>query len=309
MKALVLIGWVCLAVHVRGATMVAPNGFENIEGDTSSGGLFGAGSNSRTQMIYANSHFSLFPPDGAYITELRFRMDGQYADAFSSNPNLEIHLSTTQANPNQLSGTFAANIGSDETVVLPKSSVSLSSGANPGGPNSFSIVIPLPRSFYYNPSNGHLLMDAWVYSLGTDSRNLDWNTGTGDGVSAVTEPLTGSIGPTISNLGLITQFVFEPVPEPSTVASLIFGFFVVGGVWRRKGPRSEVWKRGCGYYWAGWAWVLSARARRVWKPIGRFCRLGLRLNQETHISLFLALTLIFNSFFVRRPFLQPGQSK
>jgi hypothetical protein len=64
MKALVLIGWVCSAIHVRGGTVVAPNELEIREGDTSAIGFLG-GDARRTQVIYDRRHFSLFPPEGA----------------------------------------------------------------------------------------------------------------------------------------------------------------------------------------------------------------------------------------------------
>jgi hypothetical protein len=232
MKALVLIGWVCLAAHVRGGTVVTPNGFESVEGNSSAIALFG-GDDKRTQVIYGSQHFSLFPPEGAYITELRFRMDGANSSTHFGRADLEIHLSTSSQNPNVLNENMDLNVGPDEIIALSRSTIQLTeTPTNPGGPHAFSVVIPLLNKFYYQPANGHLLMDAFVYSAG-DLANLDWQTGINDGVSAAVHTIgPGSGG--VSSLGLVTQFVFVPVPEPATVASLIFGFFVVGGVWRRK---------------------------------------------------------------------------
>jgi hypothetical protein len=180
-------------------------------------------------MIYSAHQLSLFQPEGVYITELRFRMDGQYADGFSANPNLEIHMSTTLANPNGLDPNFAANIGPNETLVLPRSSIPIGSTANLGGPNSFSIVIPLPTAFFYRPADGNLLIDAKVYSAAF-TRNLDWSSATGDGVSAAAGAISSSTAGAVTETGLITQFVFTPVPEasPSTLL-LVFCSILLGG--------------------------------------------------------------------------------
>jgi hypothetical protein len=228
MKAILLSAFVFLDGNLTAATVVAPNGLENVEGDTSAIGLFGGGTGSRTQVIYSGQQLSLFQPEGVYITELRFRMDGQYADGFSANANLEIHLSTTHANPNGLDPNFAANIGLDETVVLPRSSVPISSSATLGGPNSFSVVIPLPTAFFFRPANGNLLLDAKVYSAAF-TRNLDWSSATSDGVSAAVGGISSVTAGAVSESGLITQFVFTPVPEvsPLTLMSTICAFLGV----------------------------------------------------------------------------------
>jgi hypothetical protein len=147
------------ALSCGAATVVAPPGTESVEGNSSAGPLFGGGAPARTQVVYGSQNFLSVPPGGMLISELRFRMDGRYGSGFSGGADLEIHLSTSTQNPDSLNQLFSANIGPDETVVFPRSTIALSSGAIPGGPNSFSVVIPLPTRFYYNPANGYLLMD------------------------------------------------------------------------------------------------------------------------------------------------------
>src|SRR6187397_2290963 len=73
--------------------LVVPNGFENVEGNSNGIALFG-GQLSETQIIYGSQHFSSFPSEGAFITELRFRLDGQYSSSLNGSADLEIRLST-----------------------------------------------------------------------------------------------------------------------------------------------------------------------------------------------------------------------
>ncbi|HEY6227204.1 MAG TPA: hypothetical protein VI282_08795, partial [Verrucomicrobiae bacterium] len=97
-KGFLFCATVCLSSLGQG-TIVAPNGLENREGDSSVIPFLG-GIPARTQVIYGAGNFGLFPPEGAYLTELRFRMDGRYAQPFTGTANLEVRLSTTDVNAN-----------------------------------------------------------------------------------------------------------------------------------------------------------------------------------------------------------------
>src|SRR5258705_11106301 len=74
--------------------------------------------------------------------------------------NIQFNLSTTPRNPDGLSGTYAANVGADDTVVFsgPLSISSQFSGPT-NGPRAFDIVVPLSTPFIYNPARGNLLGD------------------------------------------------------------------------------------------------------------------------------------------------------
>lgn len=92
--------------------------------------------------MYACNAFSGGP---ILITAMVFRPDaGGSGAAFSTTlSNIEIDLSTTSANPNALSTTFANNIGADDTVVFGAGALALSSAFTgpAGGPKNFDIVI------------------------------------------------------------------------------------------------------------------------------------------------------------------------
>jgi hypothetical protein len=144
----------------------------------------------------------------------------------SGSADLEVRLSTSTQNPDALNANLNLNVGGDETVALPRSTLTLFENATtPGGPHAFSVSIPLPNKFYYNPAHGNLLVDAFVYSAG-NLVNLDWHAAQGDGLSSA---LSGVVGPTASIP--VTQFVFEPVPEPSGFSYFTLAMAIV---WLRR---------------------------------------------------------------------------
>ncbi len=135
-------------------SVVVPVEAKNTPGDGASGSLNGA---LRIQQIYDATQFSTGP---ITIRELRFR---PYLGATPFNTtisNLQIRLSTSQADPLQLNATFSDNSGGDETVVY-EGALDISSSVTPGagGANAFDIRIPLQVPFRYNPDAGNLLID------------------------------------------------------------------------------------------------------------------------------------------------------
>jgi len=204
------------------ATVVVPAANTSIEGNASNAFPFNLGalevSSMRYQQIYAASEFASLAAGGEFITELRFRPDATDGAAFSAALNdIQFNLSTTTASPTTLSATFAANVGPNDTIVVPRGTVPLSSAnSGPGaGPKAFDIVITLAVPFLYNPASGNLLLDVRNFSSLQTTTLFD----------AVTTPgvLTRVFAPDVSALsgprdgtGLVTSFTTIPVPEPST---------------------------------------------------------------------------------------------
>jgi hypothetical protein len=232
MKAILFCAALCLSAFGQGTGfVVVPNGLENREGDTSAASLFGGGPQSRSHLIFGSQNFGLFPAGGAYITELRLRLDGQHP-AFSGTADIEIHMSTTGAIPDSQGVYRMDRTGPDETVVLPRSTIQLTGTATtPSGPNSFSVVIPLPSRFLYNPANGNLLVDARVYNE-SGLQNLDWDSSPNDHASAAVGTLTGTFANTVTSSAPITQFSYVLVPEPRAMWLIIVGIMPV--IFRRR---------------------------------------------------------------------------
>jgi hypothetical protein len=158
----VLVGVVLATRSGHAATTVLPNPLATEDYD------FGAGTlsepNYRNQQVY---HANQFPSNVILITEIRFRPDRTYGNAFSATTisNIQINMSTTTNNPGSLSSTFANNVGADDKIVL-SGAVSVSSQfTGPSqGPKAFDIVIPLECPFRYDPSLGNLVVDSRNFS-------------------------------------------------------------------------------------------------------------------------------------------------
>ncbi len=136
---------------------------------------FGAGTlrnpNFRIQEVYGSQHF---PTQGMIITELRFRPDSYYGQAFTATvSNIQFNLSTARVNPDGMSPTFASNVGLDDTVVF-HGALSISSqftGAA-GEPKAFDIAVRLTTPFIYDPAAGNLLLDIRNYTGATGASLL-----------------------------------------------------------------------------------------------------------------------------------------
>jgi hypothetical protein len=89
------------------------------------------------------------------------------------------------------------------------------------GPKDFDIVVNLQTPFLYDPGAGNLLLDVRNFGGGL-STFFDAQLAPGDAVSRVFTGYNGvgdvnSPTGTADSVGLVTQFHFQPVPEPSGV--------------------------------------------------------------------------------------------
>lgn len=217
-------------------SLFLPKGLENKDGNTELTQPFGDGRPSHIQQLYGASEFASFGPGGGLITELRFRPDSQSAGAGTVDiPELQINMSTTLKTPDHLDDRLQANIGADESVVFPKSSIRFTYTVDPANVNSMSIVIPLPKPFYYQPLNGNLLVDFQVFKAPVNhslltSLVLDSEDVRGDSYSV----LAGDFG-TRASYGIITEFGFTSIPEPRGIWLLLSSVLVI---WKLKGVRT-----------------------------------------------------------------------
>ncbi|MDZ8258061.1 hypothetical protein [Nostoc sp. ChiQUE01b] len=233
-----------VAGGVSQAAIIVPNEVEATEGNSNNSWPFIGNFRGRYQQVFGASEFaSLSEPQ--LISQIAFRPDSDFgsSNAFSSTvSSILINLSTTKSAPDNLSKTFADNVGVDNITVF-SGALSLSS-ADEGpvfGPKKFDIVINLQNPFLYDPTKGNLLLDVKNF-VGSDmifssiqfdaQENISISNGDSDSVSR-----QWSSDPNFANadgldtIGLVTKFTFESevvsVPEPSaalgTLAISVWG--------------------------------------------------------------------------------------
>jgi hypothetical protein len=222
-------------------TIVVPNSVATVEGNDNNFGPFFDNS-VRYQQIYSASQFptSTVPVE---ITGISFRPDGSVTDPslivfFDS---VRIDLSTSSKTPGTLSTVFADNVGADNKTVFNSFVFDHAPVTGPaGGPKDFTLTFSI-TPFLYDPSAGDLLMDVRAFeSSGGISAALDAESGSGF-TSHVDAPDIVAASGSAFGTGLVTQFQFTSVPEPSTAVLFLLGAMLVGaGIRSRAGVQAKI---------------------------------------------------------------------
>ena len=223
------------APWVRADAIVVPNTLVTAEGNDSNFGPF-FNNSVRYQQVYSASQFPSAGP--LMITQIAFRPDGSVTDSslkifFDS---VRIDLSTTSSTPATLSTTFASNVGADDKTVFNSFVFTSAPVTGPtGGPKDFTITFAL-NPFVYNPSAGNLLLDVRAFESGGGiSAAFDAESNSAFTAHVDAPDVSAASGSPFAT-GLVTQFQFTAVPEPSTVVLGSLGALLVGVVawWRQR---------------------------------------------------------------------------
>jgi hypothetical protein len=200
------------------------------------GGPYGSGGTGEYQQVYTETQF---PTGPVTITGLQF-FNTQFDTFADSLPSaaVTISLSTTSADWNTLSRTYANNIGGNNTLVF---------SGNLSQPWTFgeTLTIPFTTDFTYNPAPGsNLFMDVEVSGArapggivlfdtnGLNNDGFNGNTIVGRVFTNFGEP-NGPTGNVDSGYGLVTGF--ETVPAPPSVITLLTGTLgLLGYGWRKR---------------------------------------------------------------------------
>jgi len=195
-----------------------PNELEASYGNTNSGLPFAHLGPVRYQQVYDASQFSKLPAGGAFLSVIFLR-----ASCLSQRnwrvTNLQVNMSTTSKGSDQLSPTFAENIGADETTGVTSTNwapPSSCSGYDFGSAGPLRLDVP----FFYDPARGNLLVDIRNSGIDWDANPgplweslLDAQNVLGDSVSrAVAFSLSTNTAEVVDSVGLATAFQFYPTP-------------------------------------------------------------------------------------------------
>ena len=220
----------------RADGIVVPNTLATVEGNDNNFGPF-FNNSVRYQQVFSASQFPSFTGP-LMITEIAFRPDGSVTDPslIIRFDSVQIDLSTTSRTPSTLSTLFASNVGADDTTVF-NSFVFVNAPVTgpPGGPKDFTVAFAL-NPFIYDPSAGDLLLDVRaIESGGGISAPFDAESNNPFTAHLDAPDISAASGTSFAT-GLVTQFQFTPVPEPSTLVLGSLGTLLVGvgARWRQR---------------------------------------------------------------------------
>lgn len=198
------------AIPAAAVPVVVPPGYAGSEAPDQNGYPFGGVELDCAQRFHYQQLYDGSQVGSGFINSVAFRLEANSATDYgpSTFHNLKVTLSSTSRNVDNLSTTFANNIGADETLAY-QGDFTASLTDRLTQPNPFGFVIPVHNRFEFDGGSANLLVD-----IRFDSCEIPTITGF-DAVSdsgLVARVYRGGETSTgnVDQIGLITQFDVTP---------------------------------------------------------------------------------------------------
>jgi hypothetical protein len=197
--------------------IVSPPSAANSEGDSS---ITPPRTPLRIQYLIPASDFAGLPASHRYIASFNFRSDSTQTQPVDwTMPHEQIWMSTTSAN--SLTSAFDANHGSNKELVFDGTFTYPFLGSGPAaGPRPFADGTRLQTPFYYDPSQGNLVIELRDFDKNYPvPASIDVATITSANIRTLLNEgnPNAATGLLVPNVVAPMQFEFV-VPEPTTVA-------------------------------------------------------------------------------------------
>lgn len=218
-----------------------PYGLENQSGNDGDIGFRGP---TEYQLIFRGTYLAQAWTSPTLISQIAFRVENGFPDFNATIPRVEIRMSTTGIDPENIQPFWALNSGQDATIVFNRPNVALAAEGG-AGVNPFQLAFRFDTPFVYNPQAGNLAIFLGTYGTGAflgssqvDAQEFD------PPLSLSPVVRIGGVFASPHPSGLVTQFEWISVPEPSISGLSMFGLIVCLGV-KRNQPISSPSERIC----------------------------------------------------------------
>ncbi len=210
------------AIEIHALNLVVPNDRALAPGDAFNGYPFALAYHDTQHyaQVYAASQFGLLLTNGGYINAIGFR-GGNTSTRMVYG--MTIYLSTTSHAVDGLPTDMASDLGPDSVHVYTFNySLNAISGTLPQ-PAPFDMVIPLQTSFFYNPTNGNLLL----YMTVSDSSATEYAQPYVDTVESSSDSVSRKHWDAtdthswLDSYGAVTQFGITPIVVPKPQVSAV----------------------------------------------------------------------------------------
>jgi hypothetical protein len=191
------------------------------------------------QFLFLASDFAGLPESQRWLISFNPRADeSQSTPVDWTFDSEQVWMSTTDKD--SLTSVFDDNHGANKTLVHDGAiSFPVLASGPPAGPRDFADGTPLQSPFYYDPSQGNLLIEeiSFFNSVPFPGPNIDFQST--PEVRLLSGPPNSATG-TPFNVTAVARFIF--VPEPSSFVAAVMAAFAVG---LRRSRRARIGQRRC----------------------------------------------------------------